>query len=186
MDNHFVPNLTFGPPVVASLRKVSPKAYFDAHLMVEHPETLIEPFAEAGVQNLTVHVEACGDHLPQLLRDIRALGVRAGVSIKPKTPVSAIEHVLEEADLVLVMTVEPGFGGQALIPSCLSKIRNLNRTREKRGLKYLIQADGGINLETAHIVAAAGTDVLVAGSAVFKGGAIADNVSALQKSILAH
>jgi ribulose-phosphate 3-epimerase len=182
MDNHFVPNLTFGPPVVAALRKISARAYFDAHLMVENPETLLEAFAKAGVQNLTVHAEACGDHLRQVIHDIKALGMKAGVSVKPHTPVSAIDDVLGEVDLVLVMTVEPGFGGQALIPSCLNKVRSLSRAREKQKLRFTIQADGGINADTAHLVAAAGCDVIVAGSAVFANEAVAENIELLKRS----
>ncbi|MGI8905074.1 MAG: ribulose-phosphate 3-epimerase [Candidatus Sumerlaeaceae bacterium] len=181
MDNHFVPNLTFGPPVVASLRKVSKKAYFDAHLMVEEPQNLIEPFARAGVQNLTVHAEACGDRLGQIIEDVKALNMHIGVSIKPGTSINVLEDVLGQIDLVLVMTVEPGFGGQPLIPNCLNKIRTLRKLRDKNRLKLHIQADGGINEETAQLVAAAGSDVLVAGSAVFKNGEVAENVARLQR-----
>lgn len=179
MDNHFVPNLTFGAPVISSLRKAVPKAYFDAHLMVENPESLLESFAEAGVQHVTFHVEAAEDRVESTIADISALGMTAGLCIKPKTPVSALEPYLPKLQLVLVMTVEPGFGGQSLIASCVSKIRSLNKLRQKNGLGFKIQADGGINLDTASLVAAAGADVLVAGSAVFKDGAVQSNISAL-------
>lgn len=182
MDNHFVPNLTFGAPVVKKLRKASAKAYFDAHLMTEKPETLMDAFAEAGVQNLTVHSEACGDNLLQVLRSIRELGMKAGVSIKPKTSVDAIKDVLGEVDLVLIMTVEPGFGGQALLPKCLNKIREIKKLREKHGYTYRIQADGGINLSTVNLVVASGAEILVAGSAVFNEKPLADNVAAMLKA----
>lgn len=183
MDNHFVPNLTFGAPVVKALRKVSKKAYFDAHLMTNHPWTLIEAFADAGVQNLTVHSEACPDNLSEVLDEIHAAGMKAGVSIKPDTPVDAIADVLGRVELVLIMTVEPGFGGQALIPSCLSKIRDVQRLRQKYGYKYVIQADGGVNEATMDLVVAAGAEVLVAGSAVFNQKPVAENVAALMKAL---
>jgi ribulose-phosphate 3-epimerase len=182
MDNHFVPNLTFGPPVVAALRKVSSKLFFDTHLMVDDPASLVEPFAQAGAQLLTVHAEAAGKGLAGLLKSIRSRGMRAGVSIKPATPVSAIEDVLSLADLVLVMTVEPGFGGQALLPSCLSKVQALKRLRSSRRGRFLIEVDGGINPATAELAVAAGADLLVAGSAVFSGGTVSRNVAALRQA----
>lgn len=183
MDNHFVPNLTFGPAVVESLRKVSRKLYFDAHLMVENPLAMVSDFARAGVQSLTIHVEACPGNPVSAIRAIRAAKMRAGICINPKTPVALIENLLAAVDLVLVMTVEPGFGGQSLIPGCLNKIRTLKRLREEKRLKFLIQVDGGINLDTAELAVAAGADVLVAGSAIFKDGKIADNVRAIRKRI---
>ncbi len=182
MDNHFVPNLTFGPPVIAALRKVSRTFYFDAHLMTEDPMSLVDELVRGGVQNITIHQEACGDGLADALKAIRAAGVHAGVSIKPKTPVSEIESVLSLADLVLVMTVEPGFGGQPIIPSCLNKFRTLRRLRDTRKLKFRLQADGGVNVQTAYLAAAAGAEILVAGSAVFQGGAIDENVAALKRA----
>ena len=183
MDNHFVPNLTFGPPVVKALRKVSPKLYFDAHLMIDNPETVIDAFADAGVQHLTVHQEACPQGVSRTLRLIREAGMRAGISLKPNTPVSAIEPYLGEVDMVLVMTVEPGFGGQAIIPNCLNKVRTLKRNREAKRRNFLIEVDGGVNLDTIELVVAAGSDVLVAGSAVFGGAGIAENVAAMNAAI---
>lgn len=183
MDNHFVPNLTFGAPVVKALRKVSKKAYFDAHLMTEHPWTLIDAFADAGVQNLTIHQEACPDNLRDVLDQIHNAGMKAGVSVKPDTPLETIVEVLPMIDLALVMTVEPGFGGQALIPSCLSKIRELARLREQHEYKYVIQADGGVNLSTIDLVVAAGAEILVAGSAVYNEKPVAENVAELMKSL---
>lgn len=183
MDNHFVPNLTFGPPVVKSLRKVSSKAYFDAHLMTESPETLVDAFAKAGVQSLTVHQEACGPNLQNVLRQIRDLGMKCGVSIKPETPLEAVEAVLAEIDLLLIMTVEPGFGGQALLPKCLNKIRESRKLRQKNKYTFKIQADGGINKDTISLVVAAGAEILVAGSAIFNDKPFSENVTELTKSL---
>ncbi len=183
MDGHFVPNLTFGPPVVNALRGVGRKLFFDAHLMVENPRQYIRPFADAGVQLLTVHQEACADQTAAVLRAIRKAGLQSGVSIRPRTPVSVLEDCLDSADLVLIMSVEPGFGGQRLIPSTLNKVRQLVLERERRRIDYLIQIDGGINPETAPLAVAAGADVLVAGSAVFRDGKVADNVRALRQSL---
>ena len=183
MDNHFVPNLTFGPPVVKALRKVSPRLYFDAHLMIDNPESTIDAFADAGVQHLTIHQEACADGAEWALKRIRNAGMRTGISIKPKTPVSAIEPLLDKVDMVLVMTVEPGFGGQSIIPSCLNKVRTLKCMRDRKRLDYLIQVDGGINADTVELAVAAGADVLVAGSAVFGGDGVDANVARLNTII---
>jgi ribulose-phosphate 3-epimerase len=183
MDGHFVPNLTFGPPVVAALRSVSRRLFFDAHLMVNEPWKMISDFADAGAQLITVHAEACPD-LPKVLRQLKRLGVRIGVSIRPKTPIKVLDSVLDKVDLVLVMTVEPGFGGQALIPATLNKVRRLELRRKRHGLKFRLQVDGGINLETAPLAVAAGADVLVAGSAVFAGGRVASNIRSLRASLV--
>lgn len=181
MDNHFVPNLTFGPPVIAAMRPVDKRLFFDAHLMVTHPMKLVDALAAAGVQCVTVHQEALGADLGDALRTIRGMGMRTGVSVKPGTPVSAIEPVLAAglADLVLVMTVEPGFGGQPMIARCLGKVRALDRARKKSGAGFVIQVDGGVDLSTAGLAASSGADVVVAGSAVFRGGDVAANLSAL-------
>lgn len=183
MDGHFVPNLTFGPGVVESLRRVSPDYFFDVHLMVDDPKAYIKPFVQAGAQLITFHVEAAGEESSALLRTIKRQGLQAGISVRPKTPITDIEPHLDAADLVLVMTVEPGFGGQKLIPNTVNKVRDLALLREQRSLSYLIQVDGGINAQTAGLAVAAGSDVLVAGSAVFAGGTVRDNVKALRKSI---
>lgn len=183
MDGHFVPNLTFGPPVVQALRPVDPDLFFDAHLMVENPRPYIRPFIEAGVQLITIHQETCGDQTASVLRSIRKAGVQSGVSIRPKTPLSVLDDCYSHADLILVMSVEPGFGGQRLIPSTLNKVRQLVLERESRRIDYLIQIDGGINTETAPLAVAAGADVLVAGSAVFRDGKVSDNVRALRQSL---
>jgi ribulose-phosphate 3-epimerase len=165
MDGHFVPNLTFGPPVIAALRGYSDRP-FDAHLMVERPEDLIPAYLKAGVNALTVHAEAC-PHLQRTLAWLRAEGVRAGVSLNPGTPLAAIEEVVTDLDLVLLMTVNPGFGGQRFIPASLEKIRRCRAMLTAAGSSAELSVDGGITPETAGPVVAAGATVLVAGSAVF-------------------
>jgi ribulose-phosphate 3-epimerase len=165
MDGHFVPNITIGPAVVAAIRPHTAKV-LDVHLMIAPCDAYLEPFATAGADIITVHAEA-GPHLDRSLQLIRALGKKAGASITPATSESAIEHVLDRLDLVLVMTVNPGFGGQAFIPAMIDKIR---RVRAMIGDRQIhLQVDGGITVETAATAARAGADVLVAGSAVFKG-----------------
>lgn len=170
MDGHFVPNITFGPPVVAAIRKVT-TLFFDVHLMVNNPQDFVEPFAKAGADLLTVHVETA-PHLHRVLQTIRDLGLKTGVSLNPATPLSAIEEVLAEVDMVLLMTVNPGFGGQKFIPSMIDKITRLKKIIDERNLKVDIQVDGGINPVTARQVAAAGANILVAGSAIYQ----ADNI----------
>jgi len=166
MDGHFVPNITFGPPVVKAIRGASKKT-FDCHLMIAPCDPYLEAFAEAGADIITVHAEA-GPHLDRSLQAIRALGKKAGVSLNPSTPASAIEHVLDRVDLILLMTVNPGFGGQAFIPAVVEKIRRVKKMVGSRPID--IEVDGGVTSETAPLVAAAGANVLVAGSAVFRGG----------------
>src|SRR5687767_3856829 len=166
MDGHFVPNITFGPPVVRAIRGASAKV-FDCHLMIAPADPYLAAFAEAGADIITVHAEA-GPHLDRSLQAIKALGKKAGVSLNPATPETAIEGVLDRLDLVLLMTVNPGFGGQAFIPAVLEKIRRVKALVGSRPID--IEVDGGVTAETAPLVAAAGANVLVAGSAVFKGG----------------
>ena len=166
MDGHFVPNLTFGPPVVASIRKVT-KLIFDVHLMVNNPQDLIEPFAKAGADLLTIHVETA-PHLHRLIQTIKELGLKAGVSLNPSTPLSTIEEVLGDVDMVLLMSVNPGFGGQKFIPQTLDKITRLKDMINARNLQVDIQVDGGINASTAKQVVAAGANILVAGSAIYQ------------------
>lgn len=165
MDGHFVPNLTFGPPVIAALRGVTGKT-FDAHLMVANPDALLDSYANAGAEIITVHAEAC-PHLDRTLSRIRELGCRAGVSLNPHTPAENLQHVLNRLDLILVMTVNPGFGGQSFIHAMIDKIATIRQMTEGRDI--VIEVDGGITAETAPLVAAAGARALVAGSAVFKG-----------------
>jgi ribulose-phosphate 3-epimerase len=163
MDGHFVPNLSFGPEVVRALRPFSAKP-FDVHLMIEPYEPYLEAFARAGADLITIHPEA-GSHLHRGLQAIRALGKRAGVALNPGTPINAIEPVLDELDLVLLMSVNPGFGGQRFIEASLEKIRRARALLGGRGIH--LQVDGGVNVETAPRIVAAGADVLVAGSAIF-------------------
>ncbi|MCL1991861.1 MAG: ribulose-phosphate 3-epimerase [Spirochaetes bacterium] len=165
MDGHFVPNLTFGWQLVKSLRGRS-ALFLDVHLMVADPGRFIRDFAEAGADGITFHAEAAV-HSAKLLSEIKALGKKAGISVVPSTPVSMLEELLPMADLVLVMTVNPGFGGQVLIPGCLEKVKKLAAIRQERGLDFLISVDGGINGETALQARSLGADVLVMGSSFF-------------------
>lgn len=165
MDGHFVPNITFGPQLVRALRPVT-SVPFDVHLMIERPEQYVAEFAKAGGNMLTVHPEATC-HLHRLVGQIRDAGAKAGVALDPATPISAIEWVLGDIDRVLVMTVNPGFGGQAFLPEMLKKIRALAEMRAAGGHRFEIGVDGGVNADTAAHVARAGADVLIAGSAIF-------------------
>lgn len=165
MDGHFVPNLTLGPPLIASLRKTT-RLPFDVHLMIEAPERSLEAYAAAGANHLTVHQETC-PHLYRTLTQITALGVKAGVSINPATPLYTISEVLHMVDLVLVMTVNPGFGGQKFIPEMTPKIAALAELRRTRDLPLRICVDGGITTDTIKSAARAGADVFIAGSAIF-------------------
>ncbi len=165
MDGVFVPNITFGAPIIKALRKNS-KLIFDTHLMIINPDKYVEDFAKAGSDYITVHFESEGD-TTKTLEHIRSLGVKSGLTIKPKTQVSEIEHLLPLADMVLVMSVEPGFGGQSFIPESLDKIAALDKLRKDNGYNYIIEVDGGITTETILPCAKAGLDVAVAGSSVF-------------------
>jgi ribulose-phosphate 3-epimerase len=178
MDGHFVPNLTIGPLVVKALRGHSAKP-FDVHLMIAPVDPYIADFAAAGADIITVHPES-GPHLHRTIQLIKSLGKKAGVSLNPGTPIAALETVLPELDLVLVMSVNPGFGGQAFIQSQLDKIKELRKRIDATGRKIDLEVDGGINAETAKAARAAGADVLVAGTAVFSGGAYAANISSLR------
>jgi ribulose-phosphate 3-epimerase len=176
MDGHFVPNITMGPDVVKALRPHSDKT-FDVHLMIAPCDPFIEAFAKAGSDIITVHAEA-GPHLDRSLQFIRSFGKKAGVSLNPSTHEQAIEHVLDKIDLVLVMTVNPGFGGQAFLPTQLDKIRSIRRMIGTRPIH--LEVDGGINAGTVSRVAEAGADVIVAGAGIFKGGSYADNIAAIR------
>lgn len=165
MDGHFVPNITIGPLIVKAIRPIT-ELPLDVHLMIEQPDLYIEEFANAGADIITVHVEACR-HLHRSIQLIKSKGIKAGVVLNPHTPIEAILHVLEDIDMVLLMTVNPGFGGQAFIPQVLPKIKQLSDIIKTRNLSIEIEVDGGINEETAKLVVEAGASVLVAGSAVF-------------------
>ncbi|MBQ5437156.1 MAG: ribulose-phosphate 3-epimerase [Firmicutes bacterium] len=165
MDGAFVPNITFGGPVVKSVVGKTGLP-FDIHLMIEHPEQRIPDFVTPQTEFIVVHQEAC-THLHRVIQQITDLGVKAGVALNPATPVSSLEYVLSDLDLVLVMSVNPGFGGQKFIPSAMDKIRLLDRIRREKDLHFVIEIDGGVNLKNAADIKAAGCDILVAGSAVF-------------------
>ncbi len=180
MDGHFVPNITIGPAVVKALRPHTAKP-FDVHLMISPVDPFLEAFAQAGADTITVHPEA-GPHVHRTIQEIKRLGKRAGVVLNPGTPAKMLDYLIEEVDLVLVMSVNPGFGGQRFIESQLRKIEAIRTMIEKRGLSVDLEVDGGIDRETAPRAIAAGANVLVAGTATFKGGpaAYADNIRALR------
>jgi ribulose-phosphate 3-epimerase len=178
MDGHFVPNITIGPPVVASLRKAVPNVPFDCHLMIENPDEFIPAFAEAGANWISVHQEVCM-HLNRTLHLIVSHGCKPAVVINPATPVHMLDEVLDIVHHVLVMSVNPGFGAQQFLPASLHKIEALARARESRGLSFRIEVDGGVDLETIGSVVRAGADLLVAGSAVFSHGDIRENARRL-------
>jgi len=166
MDGHFVPNISIGAPVVASIRRVTTLP-LDVHLMIEHPERYISQFAQAGADIITVHVEASA-HLQATIRLIKELGAKAGVSLNPPTPLAAVEEFLPHVDLVLVMSVNPGFGGQSFIPETVSRIAGVRKILDDRGLRAELEVDGGINADNASDVIKAGADVLVAGNSIFR------------------
>lgn len=166
MDGHFVPNISFGVPVLKSLHKGMPAAFYDVHLMISHPLQYAEPFIKAGASLYNFHLE-CEDDIQQTIDAVKALGCKVGLTIKPGTAPEALAPYLDQLDLVLVMSVEPGFGGQKFMPSALDKLRWLKAEREARGAHYLLEVDGGVDDTTAPLCVEAGADVLVAGSAVF-------------------
>lgn len=181
MDGHFVPNIAMGPLIVDAVRRTC-TIPIEAHLMITQPERYVDDFARAGADVIIVHVEAA-THLHRMIQQIRALGKQAGVALNPATPASAVSEILADVDLVLVMTVNPGFGGQAFIPSTLPKLRYLRETIVQRGLTCDLEVDGGIGLDTISLAAAAGANLAVAGSAVFNDRAsVADNVAALRRA----
>ncbi len=180
MDGHFVPNITIGPLVVNALRKVTDKP-LDVHLMIENPDLYIADFAKAGADIITVHQEAV-PHLHRTIQLIKSLGKKAGVSLNPATPVETLDVILDDLDLVLVMSVNPGFGGQSFIPSALDKISALRQRITQRGLATELEVDGGVKLDNIREVVAAGADVLVAGSAVFNTNDYAATIAALRKN----
>mgnify|MGYP002797280351 FL=1 len=180
MDGDFVPSISFGMPVIRSIRKES-DLFFDVHLMVSAPERYIQDFVDCGADSITVHAEACED-LERAIELIHDAGVKAGISIKPATPVNDISHLLEDVDMVLVMTVQPGFGGQKYIEDCTEKIRELRELIEEDDLDVDIQVDGGINEDTLETVIRAGANLLVAGSYVFKGD-LASNVRIINEKM---
>lgn len=186
MDGHFVPNITLGPDIVKALRPWSDKP-FDVHLMISPVDLYLEAFAKAGADIISFHPEA-GPHPHRTAQAIKALGCKAGLVLNPGTPLDCLDYLLEELDLVLVMSVNPGFGGQSFIESALPKIEEIRRRITRAGLQTELEVDGGINFETAPRAIAAGANVLVAGTATFKGGreSYADNISRLRRGVTAH
>lgn len=186
MDGHFVPNITIGPLVVRALRPVadaSPGTLLDVHLMVEEPERYLADFARAGADVITVHVETC-PHLHRTVQMIREVGVRPGVTLNPATPVAALEEIAPLVDLILVMSVNPGFGGQSYIPGSTDRIRRIRRLLDDAGSEAWLSVDGGVKPDNAAEIVGAGATVLVAGSAIFKGtGTIAENVAAFRDAV---
>lgn len=180
MDGMFVPSISFGMPVIESIRKVS-RMFFDVHLMIQEPVRYVENFVKIGADGITIHAEACRD-LSATVKRVKELGVRVGVSVKPGTPIEVLEGVEPYLDRVLVMTVEPGFGGQKLMPECVEKVRGLAAHRKGKGFTYDIQVDGGIGLSNVREVHEAGAEVFVAGTAVFRGD-ILRNVKAFKEEI---
>jgi ribulose-phosphate 3-epimerase len=179
MDGRFVPNISFGPMLVSFFRKATSKVC-DVHLMIEEPEKYAEAFQKAGADVLTVHLEAC-KHLHRNIQQIKSLGMKAGVAINPHTPVSTLEAILPDLDLVCVMSVNPGFGGQGFIPSTLDKLRALSNMRQQLAPQLLIEVDGGVTLDNAASIVAAGADVLVAGSTVFQAANPTETIAALKR-----
>ena len=182
MDGHFVPNITIGPLIVQALRPLREEtgALLDVHLMIETPERYVEAFAEAGADIITVHVEAC-THLHRTLEQIKERGVKAGVTLNPATPLVTLEEILPDVDLVLIMSVNPGFGGQRYIPQSTDKIRRLRQMLNAAGSDAYLEVDGGVKASNVGMVVEAGANVIVAGSAIFKGGhSVADNVAAFR------
>lgn len=179
MDGQFVPNISFGAPVIKSLRSVS-NAFFDLHLMIDRPERYLDDFLKAGADLICVHLESTQE-IEAIAAKVHTAGKQFAIALKPKTPASKVEQYLPLCDMVLVMTVEPGFGGQGFMEDMMPKVSEIKKMREEKGLSYLIQVDGGINTETVKIAAQAGANVFVAGSAVFKPGKTYENARAFIK-----
>lgn len=180
MDGHFVPNLTVGPPIVEALRGVT-SLPLDVHLMITNPDFFLPEFAEAGATYLTVHIETC-PHLHRTIQSIKELGVKAGVTLNPSTSLITLEEIIAEVDLVLIMSVNPGFGGQSFIPRSLDKISRAKEMITRSGSHALLEVDGGINLDNVTEVVKAGADILVAGSAIFNSGNYAETMQAFRKA----
>ncbi|MCC0635552.1 MULTISPECIES: ribulose-phosphate 3-epimerase [unclassified Clostridioides] len=181
MDGHFVPNITLGPLVVKSLKKENINMVFDAHLMIENPDQYIEEFVKAGCDIITVHQEAC-THLHRTIQNIKSHGIKAGVVLNPATPIDTIKHVLSDLDMVLLMSVNPGFGGQSFIPCVLDKIKELKTLIDSKGLNIDIEVDGGISPKNVAEVVQAGANVIVAGSAIFGSDDIQETVNLFRKN----
>ena len=182
MDGQFVPNISFGPAVVAAVRPHAKNLFFDVHLMCEKPEILLEPFAKAGADEMIIHVEL-GEKVPQLLWKIKSLGKKVGLAVNPPTAITEVQPYLDKIDLLLVMTVNPGFGGQSFIHECLPKIQQADAWRRERKLNYRLEVDGGINNETAAECARAGADTFVAGTSLFGARSLKTAVAKMRKVV---
>ena len=181
MDGHFVPNFTIGPPIVAAIKKVT-RLPLDVHLMMTNPDDFIPDFIEAGSDYLTVHVETC-PHLHRTIQSIKERGIRAGVTLNPATPLSAVEPILPEVDLLLIMSVNPGFGGQKFIPSVMDKVKAARRMIDGKGLKVELEVDGGLKVENVGAISSAGADIFVAGSAIFGSNDYKQTISKMRQAI---
>jgi ribulose-phosphate 3-epimerase len=181
MDGHFVPNFTIGPPIVKAIRKVT-RLPLDVHLMMTNPDDYIHDFIKAGSNYITVHVETC-PHLHRTIQSIKEEGVKAGVTLNPATPLSSVEEILGEVDLLLIMSVNPGFGGQSFIPSVLEKLRRARTMIDQRGAKVELEIDGGIKVENVAAIAQAGADILVSGSAIFQSKDYKDTIQKMRRAI---
>lgn len=182
MDGHFVPNISYGPDIVNAAKKAAPEAFFDVHLMIENPDDYVEKFVEAGADLISVHYETC-PHLHRSIQNIKKYGIMAGIVVNPATSLHNIEPILAEVDLVLIMSVNPGFGGQSFIESSYQKLEQIAKIREEKELGFLIEVDGGVNLKNINKVAKAGADVLVAGSSVFSAENITARVEELREKL---
>lgn len=182
MDGHFVPNISYGPSIVKAAKKAAPEAFFDVHLMIENPDDYVENFVEAGADLISVHYETC-PHLHRSIQNIKKYGLMTGVVVNPATSLHNIEPILADVDLVLIMSVNPGFGGQSFIETSYDKLRELADIREEHNLGFLIQVDGGVNLKNIKKVAQAGADILVAGSSVFSAEDITVRVEELTEKL---
>jgi ribulose-phosphate 3-epimerase len=181
MDGHFVPNFTIGPPIVKAIRKVT-RLPLDVHLMMTNPEDFISEFIKAGSNYITVHVETC-PHLHRTIQSIKEEGVKAGVTLNPATPLSSVEEILGEVDLLLIMSVNPGFGGQSFIPSVLEKLRRARKMIDERGLNVELEIDGGVKVENIAAMSQAGADIFVSGSAIFQSKDYKDTIQKMRASI---
>jgi ribulose-phosphate 3-epimerase len=184
MDGHFVPNISFGPQVVKAVRPLT-KIFFDVHLMCSKPEILLEPFAKAGADQMIIHVEL-GEQIPSLIWKIKSLGKKVGLAVNPPTAIAAVQPYLEQIDLLLVMTVNPGFGGQSFIHECLPKIQQAEAWRREKMLPYRIEVDGGINYQTAAECARVGADTFVAGTSLFEQRSLKGAITKMRKIVNAH
>ena len=181
MDGHFVPNFTIGPPIVKAIRRVT-SLPLDVHLMMTNPEDYIDEFIKAGSNYITVHVETC-PHLHRTVQSIKEEGVKAGVTLNPATPLSSVEEILSEVDLLLIMSVNPGFGGQSFIPAALEKVRRARKLIDDRGLSVELEVDGGVKVDNIGVLAQAGADIFVSGSAVFQSRDYKDTIEKMRAAI---